>query len=300
MATLRAQGLDRDRRRPRARPHATSRCRRTIPAAFDDEPLKPYNVGPDALLVNFKSVRFAFAPDAAGDAPSTCAPSRRLPRSRSARRRRCSRGDCGDWRARSAPAFVDQRRRGASRRSRGTLSARAAASATGGSRCSTIRTTCTAMFTTYFRDAGGTLRRRRARSGVAPRGAAPFATLESPPLYDIVRDVNKLSNNVMARQIFLTLATTRAPPPATTAQRADVVRRWLAARKLAMPGLVLENGSGLSRHERITRRRPRAAAARRRREHGARGVRELARRRGDRRHRASGASRTAPSPARRC
>ena len=30
--------------------------------------------------------------------------------------------------------------------------------------------------------------------------------MESPPLYDIVRDVNKLSNNVMARQIFLTLA----------------------------------------------------------------------------------------------
>ena len=27
------------------------------PAAFDGEPLKPYNVGPDALLVNFKSVQ---------------------------------------------------------------------------------------------------------------------------------------------------------------------------------------------------------------------------------------------------
>jgi D-alanyl-D-alanine carboxypeptidase/D-alanyl-D-alanine-endopeptidase (penicillin-binding protein 4) len=38
------------------------------PSAFDGEPLKPYNVGPDALLVNFKSVRFVFAPNAAGDA----------------------------------------------------------------------------------------------------------------------------------------------------------------------------------------------------------------------------------------
>src|SRR5207244_12546849 len=38
------------------------------PAAFDAEPLKPYNVGPDALLVNFKSVRLVFAPNAAGDA----------------------------------------------------------------------------------------------------------------------------------------------------------------------------------------------------------------------------------------
>ena len=32
------------------------------PAAFDAEPLKPYNVGPDALLLNFKSIRFIFAP----------------------------------------------------------------------------------------------------------------------------------------------------------------------------------------------------------------------------------------------
>jgi D-alanyl-D-alanine carboxypeptidase/D-alanyl-D-alanine-endopeptidase (penicillin-binding protein 4) len=76
--------------------------------------------------------------------------------------------------------------------------------------------------------------------------------MESAPLYDIVRDVNKLSNNVMARQIFLTLATTRHIPPATPALAADVVRKWVKEKKLAMPVLVLENGSGLSRKERIT------------------------------------------------
>jgi len=85
-----------------------------------------------------------------------------------------------------------------------------------------------------------------------PRNATPFAVMESAPLYDIVRDVNKLSNNVMARQIFLTLATTRHPPPATPALAADVVQKWLKEKKLAMPGLVLENGSGLSRRERLT------------------------------------------------
>ena len=108
-----------------------------------------------------------------------------------------------------------------------------------------------AMFETYFREAGG-----RFAGGVkerrAPAGASPFAVLESPPLYDIVRDVNKLSNNVMARQIFLTLATTESATPATPARAAGTIRRWLAARKLKMPGLVLENGSGLSRLERNT------------------------------------------------
>jgi len=108
-----------------------------------------------------------------------------------------------------------------------------------------------AMFTAAFREAGGRfgggLRERR-----VPRSAQPFATLESPPLYDIVRDVNKLSNNVMARQIFLTLGATSFPPPATPAKGADAVKAWLKSRKVSIPGLVLENGSGLSRRERIT------------------------------------------------
>ncbi len=106
------------------------------------------------------------------------------------------------------------------------------------------------MFDTYFRAAGGRFAGGW-RNGVAPAGAQPFATLESPPLWDIVRDVNKLSNNVMARQLFLTLAAVDAPP-ASTARATEVVQRWLARRKLTMPELVLDNGSGLSRRERIS------------------------------------------------
>ena len=60
------------------------------------------------------------------------------------------------------------------------------------------------IFTAYFTAAGGRFA-GAVREGRAPPRAKPFATLESPPLYDIVRDVNKLSNNVMARQMFLTL-----------------------------------------------------------------------------------------------
>src|SRR4029079_9761342 len=108
-----------------------------------------------------------------------------------------------------------------------------------------------AMFETYFRAAGGRFDGRLEARG-APVGAIPCAVLESPPLGDIVRDVNKLSNNVMARQLFLTLATIGNASGATTARAADAIHRWLAARRLRMPGLVLENGSGLSRNERIS------------------------------------------------
>ena len=218
------------------------------PAAFDREPLKPYNVGPDALLVNFKSVRFGFAPLAAGDAPLvTFEPA--LSNVTVSTQPQLSGGDCSDWRTNLQAVFIDQ-----GVRAEAAFPGRYPAGC--GERELWVALLSHpayvhAMFDAYFRAAGGIFSGGW-RSGVAPRGAAPFATLESPPLWDIVRDVNKLSNNVMARQIFLTLATVDAPPPATTAHAAQTVRRWLAAQKIDAPELVLENGSGLSRRERIS------------------------------------------------
>jgi serine-type D-Ala-D-Ala carboxypeptidase/endopeptidase (penicillin-binding protein 4) len=247
IATLRANGLaavDGDLALDRSRfalpPHD--------PSAFDHEPQKPYNVGPDALLVNFKSLKLTLAPDAAGTAVVVRT---EPPLDAIALGPAPAPGPeaCDDWRLRAAPTIDDRGDR--------------AAIAFGGSyplACGErewwiamldhphyVR----AMFETYFRAAGG-----RFAGGVkerrAPPHGSPFAVLESPPLSDIVRDVNKLSNNVMARQIFLTLATVSGAPPATPARASEAIRRWLAARKLAMPGLVLENGSGLSRNERTT------------------------------------------------
>ena len=252
MAQLRASGLiavDGDLVLDRTLLRAAARMIRRRSTASR---CKPYNVGPDALLVNFKSVRFVFAPDAAGAMRSTCAPSRRS-RSRARRRRRSSAsGECGDWRGALAAAIRRSRRRARAPRSPDAIRCALRRARLVDRRCSTIRITCSAMFATLLPRcrrafAGG------ARTAVPPRARTPFATLESPPLYDVVRDVNKLSNNVMARQIFLTLATTRAsaaghalrmrPTPSSAGSQRS---------RLAMPGLVLENGSGLSRHERIT------------------------------------------------
>lgn len=217
------------------------------PAAFDGEPLKPYNVGPDALLVNFKSIRFGFAPNPAGTTDVIAIPT--LANVVLGPSPRLAAGDCGDWRAAVGATFVD---RGGS--AEATFAGSYPASC--GERewwVSLLDPTAYvySMFATYYREAGGRFFGGW-RNGLAPRGRTPFATLESPPLYIVVRDVNKLSNNVMARQVFLTLATARDPPPATTAGASAAVRRWLASHKLRMPELVLDNGSGLSRHERIS------------------------------------------------
>jgi len=217
------------------------------PSAFDGEPLKPYNVGPDALLLSFKSVRFVFTPNATGDAVVV----RTEPALGSVTIRGAPRlvpGDCGDWRAALQASFA---------------SSPAGAEATFGGRYPVAcgeRDWYVALldhphfvhdaFARAWTDAGGAFE-GRVRDGKVAAGAKPLATLQSPPLYDVVRDINKLSNNVMARQLFLTLATTGYPPPATTAHASDVIKRWLREKKLVFPELVLDNGSGLSRQERI-------------------------------------------------
>lgn len=95
--------------------------------------------------------------------------------------------------------------------------------------------------------------RGSAREGATPPEAKLLAEHQSRTLGEIVRDVNKRSDNPITRILFLALGTL---PPAssgeTTFQRADrEVRLWLARNGIEPEGLVLENGSGLSRLERI-------------------------------------------------
>jgi serine-type D-Ala-D-Ala carboxypeptidase/endopeptidase (penicillin-binding protein 4) len=85
----------------------------------------------------------------------------------------------------------------------------------------------------------------------------PLTALEvleqvSEPLGYVIHDVNKWSNNLMARQILLTLAAEKQSVPATELKGADVVRQTLAENGFNFKELVIENGSGLSRIERIS------------------------------------------------
>ena len=94
------------------------------------------------------------------------------------------------------------------------------------------------------------------RLGDVPKSAKLLARTFSPDLTEVIRDINKYSNNTMARQLFLSLGESfrdRADPDdAKAAQR--VIRNWLAKKGITAPRLVIENGSGLSRAERISAR----------------------------------------------
>ncbi|MDP3604520.1 MAG: D-alanyl-D-alanine carboxypeptidase [Polaromonas sp.] len=89
-------------------------------------------------------------------------------------------------------------------------------------------------------------------------GEKPPLRLDAPslPLREIVRDVNKFSNNVMARHLFLSLSLSRQQGGQLDQASPETGRAALAAWwKKSMPqqpAPVMDNGSGLSRTERVT------------------------------------------------
>lgn len=98
---------------------------------------------------------------------------------------------------------------------------------------------------------GGTLA-GAVREGATPAAAKVLAAHRSRPLAEWLRDINKPSDNPLARLLFLTLGTLDGQEPGPTLARAErEVRAWLRAHGIDDQGLVLDNGSGLSRSERI-------------------------------------------------
>jgi serine-type D-Ala-D-Ala carboxypeptidase/endopeptidase (penicillin-binding protein 4) len=94
------------------------------------------------------------------------------------------------------------------------------------------------------------------RDGATPEGAQVLASRASDTLADIVKRVNKPSDNAMARLLYLTLGAQalQGQPGDTRAAADGVMRDWLRGHDIDVGGLVLDNGSGLSRSERISAR----------------------------------------------
>jgi serine-type D-Ala-D-Ala carboxypeptidase/endopeptidase (penicillin-binding protein 4) len=106
-------------------------------------------------------------------------------------------------------------------------------------------------FRAFWQQSGGTIDGGLRLASVPP-DAKLLHSHDSLTLAEVIRLVNKFSSNVMARSLLLTLAAEKAGRPGTTSSGQRVINEFLAARGIAMPGLVIENGSGLSRIERVT------------------------------------------------
>src|SRR5206468_5782854 len=75
-----------------------------------------------------------------------------------------------------------------------------------------------------WREAGGRLG-GRVREGRVPPALKPAFEWSSPTLAEIVRDINKYSNNVMAQQLFLTLSLQQQGTGTLEGSRA-LMRQW--------------------------------------------------------------------------
>ena len=229
------------------------------PGDFDGEALRPYNVVPDALLVNYKSVVMTFVPNpGAGNASVSFDPPLAGVRMQASvplavGANGAALADCGDYRAQLKADFADPSRftfNGSYPPACGekvwaiaySEPASYAARAIGG----------------LWQEMGGQLG-GRVREGLVPPQLKPVFEMESPPLAEVIRDINKYSNNVMAQQLFLTLSPQRPGGASVEASR-EVVRSWWQSRFGALNGgqragedvPVLDNGSGLSRQGRVT------------------------------------------------
>ncbi len=231
----------------------------TDPGGFDGEPLRPYNAAPDALLLSYKSVLLTFVvdrtanlarihvdPPLAGVTIPATVP--------------LATGDCGDYRgnlradfsdpgqirfAGSYPAACQERTWPLAWPDPQVYAARAVAG--------------------MWREVGGQLT-GNVRDGIVPSAAGPAVfEVTSPALAEVIRDINKYSNNVMAQQVFLSLslpagrdangkpAANNAQAPATLAASREVLQQWWRNRVGAtVEAPSVDNGSGLSRNGRTS------------------------------------------------
>ena len=218
--------------------------------AFDGQARRSYNVVPDAFLVNLQTVSFLFSPNPVADRvdiiaepmPANLEISNQL---------KLSDARCGGFQRGITVQFAQPPENG-----RVTFSGRYSRY------CGRYRLSRSVLdapnfayglFRGLWEQGGGTLA-GSLRVEPVPEDIDPFHDMESLALGDIVKLVNKWSNNVMARHLLLTLGVERFGPPATVESGRRAASEILRDNGLKFPELRIDNGAGLSRETRISAR----------------------------------------------
>ena len=109
------------------------------------------------------------------------------------------------------------------------------------------------IFKAAWKDMGGQFTgRTRIQPGAAVRGRPLYAWQSTLDLGEVVHHINKFSNNVMTRMLLLEMAAASGQGALPPDRAGQWLHQWYRSQGLALPSLVMENGSGLSRQARIS------------------------------------------------
>lgn len=214
---------------------------------FDEEVWRAYNATPSAFLVGGRktSLRFDVV-----DSKVQVQQEFALPEVKIQSALKLGDGECGDWRSNTQYMVTPQKNNTAKVSLAGTYSAQCE---TRYLELSLFNDELYAFYTfkKLWAELGGKFKGKLVVSAM-PENATKVLEQLSMPLGESIRDINKWSNNLMARQLLLTMAAEDNPNNATEAHGAEVVCQQLKALQLPSDSLVVENGSGLSLLERIS------------------------------------------------
>jgi len=218
------------------------------PAAFDRQPQRAYNVAPNALLMNFKVVRYWFEPNDANNAV-TVRMDPPLDNLSVENHLGLANGSCRGYQ-RGITVTTNKTS------DEVTFSGRFP---NGCKRYAMDRTVLShnefvyGLFDTLWQESGGSFHGGW-RKTVVDEDAEPLLSFDSLPLSEMIARINKHSNNVMARQLMYTLGAEVNGAPGTEDSGKDVISMWLTDNGLSSTRVAIENGAGLSRKTRTTAR----------------------------------------------
>ncbi len=219
-------------------------------AAFDGEGTRTYNVGPDPLMVNLKTVSLTITP-VKGTNTARVRATPELYGVRFPESVRMTKGRCADWKSKLKVRFGSDGR---------VRFSGAYPSSCGEKMWHMAQWSSDDYFTRVFKKVlvdQGIAWKGRAVSGNVSEDEYLLLREYSEPFPLIIHWINKYSSNPMARQLFLTLSAADAQEtgPATLDKSRRVVSRWLDnAVGIAPSTVFVDNGSGLSRQAHVTAR----------------------------------------------
>ena len=218
--------------------------------AFDGQPYKLYNAVPDALLFNERVSCFIIQPKGKGKIDVSCpTPARNV---KIINNIRANNRACTGSNASPRMKIIPQGRSVTVKFS-GNYSSRCGQRKYFKVVSDPANMLFASIWQTWVGKMGGSIKGGFAQHST-PSHAKLLYTYHSKPLRDVLPTINKKSNNVMARQLLLSIAAKKLGAAGTTRKGAQVVNTWLKSRGLNFPELRVDNGSGLSRSARISAR----------------------------------------------